>query len=342
MKAVSFHTHGGPEVLRAEDVPDPTVSPDEVLIEVRAASINHLDIFVRRGLPGVVIPLPHIPGADAAGIIREVGLQVDGLEPGQRVTINPGINCGRCEFCSAGFASQCLRYRIVGEHVQGSYAELIKVPSHNVLPIPDAMGFEEAAAAPLVFLTAWSMMITKGRIKPGEDVLILGAGGGVGTAAVQIAKMVGCRVYATVGSAQKLEKAKNLGADVVISHKDEEFDRVIRDQTNKRGVDVVVDYIGADTWVRSLRAARRGGRILTCGATTGPTPKTDLRYIFFRQLQIIGSTMGSPQDFAEVMRCVFRGQLKPVVDRVLPLTEAGQAHELIEARQVFGKLVLVP
>ena len=342
MKAVLFHTHGGPEVLRTEDVPDPTVSPDEVLIEVRAASVNHLDIFVRRGLPGVELPLPHIPGADAAGIVREVGLQVEGLEPGQRVTINPGTNCGHCEFCSAGFASQCLRYRVVGEHIQGSYAALLKVPSHNVLSIPDEMGFEEAAAAPVVFLTAWSMMVTKGRIKPGEEVLILGAGAGVGTAAIQIAKMVGCRVYATAGSDEKLRKAQNLGADVVINHTDEEFDRVIRDQTNKRGVDVVVDYIGADTWVRSLRSARRGGRILTCGATTGPTPKTDLRHIFFRQLQIIGSTMGSPRDFVEVMRCVFRGQLKPVIDRVLPLTEARQAHELIESRQVFGKLVLVP
>ena len=342
MKAVRFHEHGGPEVLRTEDAPDPQISSDEVLIEVRAASVNHLDVFVRRGIPGVRLPLPHIPGADAAGIVRRVGAEVQGLAPGQRVTINPGIHCGRCEFCSAGFASQCITYRVVGEHIQGSYSELLKVPSPNVLPIPDALGFEEAAAAPLVFLTAWSMMVTKGRIKPGEDVLILGAGAGVGIAAIQIAKMVGCRVFATAGSDQKLEKASTLGADVVINYKDEEFDRVIRRETDKRGVDVVVDYIGADTWVRSLRSARRGGRILTCGATTGPTPQTDLRHIFFRQLQIIGSTMGSPQDFAEVMRCVFRGQLRAVIDRVLPLNEARQAHELVENRKVFGKLVLVP
>ena len=270
MKAVVFHEHGGPEVLRYEDVPEPKPGRGEVVIKVRATSINHIDIFLRHGMPGV------------------------------------------------------------------------KVPAHIVLPIPDSISFEEAAAAPLVFLTAWSMMVIKGNIRPGEDVLILGAGAGVGTAAIQIAKMAGCRVFAAASTEDKLERARELGADVLINYKAEEFDRKIRDLTNKRGVDVVVDYIGADTWVRSLRSARRGGRVLTCGATTGFAPQTDLRQIFFRQVQVIGSTMGSHREFLDVMKCVFRGQLRPVIDRVLPLAEARKGHELIEQRHVFGKVVLTP
>lgn len=342
MKAVVFHQHGGPEVLRYEDVPDPTPARGEVLIEVKATSINHLDIFIRRGMPGVHVPMPKIAGSDAAGLIRELGPDVAGLKVGQRVTINPGISCGHCEFCAAGFGSQCVSYTIVGEHSDGAYAELVKAPAHVVLPIPDSLSFENAAAAPLVFLTAWSMMIGKGNIRPGEDVLILGAGGGVGTAALQIAKMAGCRVFATASSEEKLERARQLGADFVINYKTDEFDRKIRELTHKRGVDVVVDYIGADTWVRSLRSARRGGRVLTCGATTGFAPQTDLRQIFFRQVQVIGSTMGSHREFLDVMKCIFRGQLKPVIDRVLPLSEAQKAHEVIEGRSVFGKIVLTP
>lgn len=342
MKAVVFHEHGGPEVLRYEDVPDPVPGRGEVLIEARATSINHIDIFLRRGMPGIKVPLPKIVGSDASGIIREVGPDVSGLKTGQRVTINPGVSCGRCEFCSAGFGSQCTSYHMIGEQTDGAYAQLVKVPAHIVLPIPDSLSFEEAAAAPLVFLTAWSMMVGKGNIRPGEDVLILGAGAGVGTAAIQIAKMAGCRVFVTASSGEKLERAKTLGADFLINYKDEEFDKKIRDLTNKRGVDVVVDYIGADTWVRSLRSARRGGRVLTCGATTGFAPQTDLRQIFFRQVQVIGSTMGSHREFLDVMQCVFRGQLKPVIDRVLPLKDARKGHELIEQRSVFGKIVLTP
>jgi len=342
MKAVVFKQHGGPEVLEYTTVPDPKPARGEVLIEVKAASINHLDMFLRRGMPGIKIPFPKIAGSDAAGIVRELGEDVSGLRTGQRVTINPGISCGRCEFCAAGFASQCLSYAMVGENRDGAYAELLTVPAHIVLPIPDSLSFEEAAAAPLVFLTAWSMMVTKGNIRPNEDVLVLGAGAGVGTAAIQIAKMVGCRVFATASSDEKLERARQLGADFVINYKTEGFDRKIRDLTNKRGVDVVVDYIGADTWVRSLRSARRGGRVLTCGATTGFAPQTDLRQIFFRQLQIIGTTMGNHRDFLNVMNCIFRGQLKPVIDRVLPLAEARKAHELIEQRAAFGKIILTP
>jgi NADPH:quinone reductase-like Zn-dependent oxidoreductase len=340
MKAVVFHQHGGPEVLQYQDVPDPKPGRGEVLIEVRAASINHIDIFLRRGMPGVNIPMPKIVGSDAAGVVRELGPGVSGLQAGQRVTINPGISCGRCEFCAAGFGSQCMSYAMVGEHRDGAYAQFVAVPAHIVLPIPDSLSFEEAAAAPLVFLTAWSMMVGKGNIRPGEDVLILGAGAGVGTAAIQIAKMVGCRVFATASSEEKLQRAKELGADFLINYKTDEFDKKIRELTNKRGVDIVVDYIGADTWVRSLRSARRGGRVLTCGATTGFAPQTDLRQIFFRQVQVFGSTMGSHREFLDVMKCVFRGQLKPVIDRILPLAEARKGHELIESRAVFGKIVL--
>ena len=229
---------------------------------------------------------------------------------------------------------------MVGENRDGAYADFVVVPAHVVLPIPDSMSFEDAAAAPLVFITAWSMMVGKGNIRPGEDVLILGAGAGVGTAAIQIAKMVGCQVFVTASSDEKLRRAKELGADFLINHTTEEFDKRIRDLTNKRGVDVVVDYIGADTWVKSLRSARRGGRVLTCGATTGFAPQTDLRHIFFRQVRVIGSTMGSHKEFLDVMKCIFRGQLKPVIDRVLPLPEASRGHELIERRAVFGKIVL--
>jgi NADPH:quinone reductase-like Zn-dependent oxidoreductase len=341
MKAVVFDQHGGPEVLQLRDVPDPKTGPGHVLIEVKATSINHIDIFLRRGMPGVKVPMPKIVGSDAAGIIRELGTGVSGLTVGQRVTINPGISCGHCEFCAAGFGSQCVSYSMVGESRDGAYAQLISVPAHIVLPIPDALSFEDAAAAPLVFLTAWSMMVGKGNIRPGEDVLILGAGAGVGTAAIQIAKMAGCRVFVTASSEEKLRRAKELGADFLINYSTNEFDKSIRDLTNRRGVDVVVDYVGADTWVRSLRSARRGGRVLTCGATTGFAPQTDLRQIFFRQVQVIGSTMGSQREFLDVMKCVFRGQLKPVIDRVLPLSEARKGHELIEQRAVFGKIVLV-
>jgi NADPH:quinone reductase-like Zn-dependent oxidoreductase len=340
MKAVVFSQHGGPGVLEYRDVPDPKPGPGEVLIQVKATSINHLDIFLRRGLPGIKVPLPKIVGSDASGIVRELGTGVSGLKTGDRVTINPGISCGHCEFCAAGFGSQCVSFAMVGENRDGAYAELVSVPAPIVLPIPDSFSFEEAAAAPLVFVTAWSMLVGKGNIRPGEDVLILGAGAGVGTACIQIAKMVGCRVFATASSDEKLERARAIGADVLINYAKDEFDKKIRDLTNKRGVDVVVDYLGADTWVRSLRSARKGGRVLTCGATTGFAPQTDLRQIFFRQVQVLGSTMGSPREFLDVMKCLFRGQLKAVIDRVLPLTEARKGHELIEQRLVFGKIVL--
>jgi NADPH:quinone reductase-like Zn-dependent oxidoreductase len=342
MNAVRFHEHGAAEVLRYETAPDPHLQPDQVLLEVRAASVNHLDIFVRQGLPGAKLALPHIPGADAAGIVREVGRRVTAIQAGQRVVINPGFGCGACGACTGGQASLCRQYRIFGEHIPGSYAEQMAVPARNIHPIDEQLTFEDAAAAGLVFLTAWSMLITKGRLRPGEDVLVLGAAAGVGTAAIQIARLAGCRVWAAAGSDAKLERARELGAQELINYNTEEFDRVVRERTGKRGVDVVVDYVGADTWPKSLRAVRSGGRVLTCGATTGPHPETDLRHIFYRQLQVIGSTMGSPREFEEVMGLINGGVLKPVVDRILPLSAAGEAHRAIERREVSGKIVLQP
>lgn len=342
MRAVRFHEHGPASVLVLESVPDPAPGPGEVQVEVRASAVNHLDIFVRRGIPGARLRLPHIPGADGAGIVRALG---DGADEGlrdQRVVIHPGVSCGVCEFCDRGLGGMCPKYRIFGEHTPGTYAESIVVPARNVLPIPDRLSFEEAAAVPLVFLTAWSMLVTRGRVRAGEDVLILGAGAGVGTAAIQIARLSGCRVWAAAGSEAKLRRAAELGAEELINTNEARFDDVVRERTKKRGVDVVVDYIGADTWVQSLRAVRRGGRILTCGATSGHAPRTDLRHIFFRQLQVIGSTMGNMNDFREVMALVFRGSLEPVVGAILPLADARKAHEMLETRQAIGKIVLVP
>jgi NADPH:quinone reductase-like Zn-dependent oxidoreductase len=342
MRAVVLDKHGGPEVLTMQEREIPKPGADEILIEVRATSINHIDVWVRKGLPGIRFPLPLIPGCDVAGIVRASGDRVSGPPDGTRVVINPGISCGSCGSCAAGFASQCDSFTMVGEHRDGGYAQFVVVPAHIALPIPDSLSFEEAAAAPLVTVTAWSMMVNKGKLRPGEDVLILGVGAGVGTAALQIAKMTGCRVFAAASTDAKLERARQLGADVLINYAKEDFDRKVRELTDRRGVDVVIDYIGAETWVKSLRSARKGGRVLTCGATTGYDPRTDLRHIFYRQVQVIGSTMGSHRDFLDAMRCVFRGQIKPVIDRVLPLSEVRRGHEAIEAREIFGKVVLRP
>jgi len=340
MKAVVFHEHGGPDVLRYQDMPDPVIGPDEVLIRVKATSVNHLDIWVRRGIPG--IKLPHISGSDVAGVIEQVGERVTDVKPGQRVIANPNISCGRCEYCLQGEDSLCMHYRILGEQVDGGYAELARVPAKNAIPLPEHVSFEDAAAATLVFMTAWRMLITRAGLRPGEDILILGASGGVGTAAVQIAKLVGARVFVTASTDEKLERLRELGADVLINYKTSEFDKEIKSKTNRRGVDVVVDCVGAETWVKSLRSLAKNGRLVTCGATTGPNPQTDIRYIFWNQLRIIGSTMGSTKELLDVLKLLWAGDLKPVIYRIMPLREAAEAQRLLEERQVFGKVVLVP
>jgi len=338
MKAVRFHEQGPPSVLRYEDCPDPEPGPDEVLLQVRAASVNHLDIWVRRQLPGV--ELPRIPGADAAGIVGALGEGVTGLAVGDRVLLLPGTSCGSCGSCAEGQPTLCRRYGIYGESFDGTYCSRLVAPAANCLPIPEAWDFAEAAAFPLVAVTAWRMCMVRGGLSEGEDVLILGASGGVGALCIQVAKLAGCRVLAAASTPEKLALCEALGADVLLPYTDIDWVRQVKSETGKRGADVTIDTIGKATWNQSLRATRAGGRVLTCGATTGHNPEEDLRHIFFRQLSIIGSTMGNPEDLQAALAAATKGQLRPVIDRRLPLEEAQQAHELVEGRRVLGKVVL--
>ncbi len=338
MKAVFFDKHGGPEVLRYGDFEDPVPGPGEVLVDVRASSLNHLDLFVRRGLPGIL--LPHITGSDAAGIVVKTSGGTSGPRPGQRVLVHPALSCGKCEYCSRGDDSMCRSFKILGEQIQGACCEKLVVPAENVVAIPDSLSFTDAAAVPLVFVTAWRMLITRGRLRPGEDVLILGAAAGVGTACIQIAKAVGARVFACASTAEKLELCRILGADVLIDYSREDFVKRVREETGKRGVDVCVDYIGKDTWVKSLQSLTKGGRLLTCGATTGYDPATDLRQIFFRQLEVIGSTMGSKSDLLAALDGILEGKMRPVVGAVVDLENTAEAHRMMEGRKVLGKVVI--
>jgi len=340
MKAVFFREHGGPEVLNCGDFDDPVLRPGEVLVGIKAASVNHLDLFVRRGVPGISIPLPHIPGSDAAGVVERLGGGVEDVSVGQRVLVNPSVSCGQCEFCVRGDASLCLSYRLIGETTQGTCCEKIAVPCANVIPIPEGMTFELAASIPLVFMTAWRMLITRGRLRPGEDVLVLGASAGVGIAAIQIAKVTGARVFAAASTQEKLQLCRELGADVLINYSSEDFVSRVRAETGKRGVDVVIDYVGKETWVKSLRSLARGGRLLTCGATTGYDPQTDLRHIFYRQLQVIGSTMGSKNDLVAPLKLIQSGRMRPVVGAVYDLADTAAAHRAMEERRALGKIVI--
>jgi NADPH:quinone reductase-like Zn-dependent oxidoreductase len=340
LKAVFFERHGGPEVLRYGDLEDPKPGRGEVLLDVKATSVNHLDMFVRRGAPGIKVALPHIPGCDAAGVVAGLGEDVEGVGVGDRVLVDPSLTCGRCEFCVRGDATLCRTFRVIGEHVPGASAEKLAVPAVNLQKIPDSLSFEDAAAAPMVFVTAWRMMVTRGRLRPGETVLILGAASGVGTACIQIAKLTGATVLAAAGGKDKLKLCRDLGADVLIDYTKEDFVKRARESTAKRGVDVCVDFVGKDTWVKSLRSLAQGGRVLTCGATTGYDPATDLRHIFYRQLEIIGSTMGTHNDLAAAMKFIYEGRMKPVVGKVMDLADTGQAHKMMEDRKVLGKIVI--
>jgi len=341
MKAVVVPRYGGPDVLElVADHPDPVPGPDQVVLRVHATSLNHLDLFVREGIPALKLTLPHILGSDAAGDIAEVGSDVTDHEVGERVVVNPGISCGRCEFCLTGEDSLCVEYKILGEHLPGAYAEKVAVPARNVLKIPTDMEFPAASAAPLAFMTAWRMLVTRAKVRPGEDVLVLGAGSGVSTAAIQVAKLAGCTVFVTSSSDEKLRKAKALGADVLINYKALPWSKAIWELTGKRGVDVIVDHVGEATFKESVRTLRRGGRIVVPGATTGPMLELDARYLFWRQLSVLGSTMANQREFEEVMKLVFMGRLKPVVDRVFPLAKAREAHEYLARGDQFGKVVL--
>ena len=342
MQAVQFTGHGDRGVVEYGAHPDIDPGRGEVRIEVRASALNHLDIWTRRGLPGVDLAMPHIPGSDAAGVVDAVGPGVSRVAPGDRVAVSAGVHCGDCEFCRAGEFTQCVDYHVVGEHTRGVHAERPVVPAETLVPVPDGVDWETAAAAPLVFQTAWRMLVTRAELRPGESVLVLGASGGVGHAAVQIADYLGAAVYATASSDEKLAYAREVGADHTIDYEAENFAERIREQTGKRGVDVVVDHVGAATWQDSLASLARGGRLVTCGATTGPHPETDINRIFWNQLSVIGSTMATPGEVDEVLELVWAGELEPRIRATLPMSEAAEGHRMLEERDGFGKVVLVP
>jgi NADPH:quinone reductase-like Zn-dependent oxidoreductase len=325
VKAIRIHEDGGPEVLRYEDVPDPVAGPGEVLIRLRAASLNHLDLWVRKGLPSV--PKPRILGADGAGVVEGLGDDVEGFVVGDSVVINPGL-------------AHDGRITVLGEHMDGTHAELVSVPATNVYPVPDGLGFEEAAAFPLVFLTAYRMLVTKARVAEGEWVLVWGAGGGVGTAAFSIARALGARTIVTSSSAEKRERLRGLGADAVLDHSEADVAAEVKRLTGGGGADIVIEHVGEATWQRTLASARAGGRIVVCGATSGPNPPAVLHRVWWKELTIYGSTMGMKEDFEGAYELVRSGRARPIVDEVFPLAEARAAHERLESAAQFGKVVL--
>ena len=340
MRAIAIREHGGPEVLREEELPTPEAGPGQVLVRIDAVALNHLDLWVRRGLPGLRLTYPHLLGCDMAGTVAALGPGAAGPAPGSKVVVNPGISCGRCRECLLGRDNLCREYGILGEHLSGGYAEYIAVPAANVIPRPANLTAPEAAAYPLTMLTAWQMLVRKAQVQPGETVLVLGAASGVGTAAVQIAKLFGARVIATSTSDAKLERARAIGADDTINTQSRDLVEGVRELTGKRGADVVFEHIGRELFAKAILSCAKGGRIVTCGATTGFDPIVDLRHIFFRQISILGSTMGSKGDLHDVTAHIAAGRLKPIVDRVLPFGEAANAHRLLEDRSQFGKIVL--
>ena len=340
MKAIVFHQHGGPEVLKYADAPEPALRANDVLVRVKACALNHLDLWVRRGLPNVPLPLPHIPGSDVAGEIAKIGADVTTIRVGQKVVLAPLVSCGKCPACLGGLDNHCRQATNLGYMIDGGCAEFVRAPEVNCLAYPEDLTWEQAAAIPLVFQTAWHMLITRAELQPGEDVLVLGAGSGVGSAAIQIAKFFGARVLTTAGSEEKLAKAKELGADHLINYKTQKIRDEVRRITDKRGVDVVVEHVGAASWEDSLSSLAPIGRLVTCGATTGYDGKVDLRFLFSRQLSLLGSYMGTKSELHRVMKLVAAGKLKPVVDRVFPLAEAAAAHAYLESSSQFGKVVL--
>lgn len=340
MKAQVLYQHGEIDVLQAADLPEPVAGPGQVVVRVKAVALNRLDIWVRKGLPNLKLSYPHLLGSDIAGEVVEVGPGVSGIETNQKVLVNPGLSCGRCRQCLLGRDNLCPKYHIIGESAPGGYCEYFAVPKENLLPYPQKLSFEEAATIPLTFLTAWQMLVLKAKVQPGETVFIHGAGSGVSVAAVQIAKLFGCFVIVGSSSESKREKAKALGADEAVPT--DQFFPELRRITQKRGVDVIVEHPGAATWDLSLKALVPGGRLVTCGATSGFEAKTDLRYVFFKQLQILGSTMGPKGTLFDIISHIESGALKPVLDQVFPLSEARAAHRALEAQSQFGKIVLRP
>ena len=340
MKAIRFYEHGASDRLRYEDAPDPVAGPAEVVVRVKACALNYLDVWQRKGLPGIRIPMPHISGSDIAGIIESVGTGVEYLKPGEKTLVNPGLSCMHCEPCYRGHDNQCRDYSVLGNFNDGGYAERVRIPAVNALPYPGDMPFSEAAALPLVFMTAWHMLVTRCALRAGEDVLVLGAGSGVGSAAIQIARLFHARVIATAGTDAKLEKARALGAHHVINHARQKIKDEVREITNKRGVDIVFEHIGAATWQDSVSCLARHGRLVTCGVTTGYDVRLDLRHVFAKEISIKGSFMGSRHELLQVLKHVQAGLLRPVVSEVMPLKDAARAQDMLENREHFGKIVL--
>lgn len=340
MKAVVFREHGGPERLEIAEVPVPTMAATSLLVEVRACSLNHLDLWTLQGLPGLNIEMPHVLGNDIAGVVKTVGPEVSHLAIGDRVIVAPGLSCGHCAQCLSGQDNLCPAYSILGHRINGGLAQYVNVPAANALAMPARLDFPQAAAVPLTFLTAWHMLVTRAHLQPGEDVLVLAAGSGVGSAAIQIAKLLGARVIATAGNEQKLELARRLGADDSIQHYDQRISEVVKKITNRKGVEVVVEHVGSATWDESMRSLGSNGRLVTCGATTGYEAKLDLRHLFYRQLTVLGSMMGSKAELLQALKFVDSGKLQPVVDRIYPMEETRQAFERLQASQHFGKVVV--
>ena len=341
MKAIVLRGHGGPEVLEQTELPHPEPGPGQVRIEIAAVALNHLDLWVRKGGPAFKLHFPHVLGADIVGTIDAVGPGAT-AKVGAKAVVQPGLSCGTCAQCLGGHDNLCRFYKILGEHANGGYCEAICVPEVNVAPYPERLSFPQAAAAILPFLTAWQMVVRKARVAPGDTVLVHGAGSGIGVAAIQIAKLFGARVIATASTEDKLKRAAELGADVLVNYTSGDFVAECRAQTGKRGVDAVIEHVGGEVFAASLRAVRAGGRIVTCGATAGFHPAIDLRHIFFRQVEVLGSTMGSKADLLAVLGHVAAGRLSPVVHEVLPLERAADAHRILERREAFGKVVLEP
>ena len=340
LRAVVFHEFGGPEKLRYEEVPDPTFNETEALIRVRACALNHLDIWGRMGTRSERVPLPHISGSDISGEIVKVGKLVTNHKPGEKVVIAPGMSDGTCEFCTSGWDSLCEIYKIIGYETQGGYAEYVSVPRENLLPIPDNLSFEEAASVPLVFLTAWHMLTTRAHLAAGETVLVWAAGSGVGSAAIQVAKLLGAKVIATAGNADKLEKARKLGADWVVNHHSQDVPAEVKRVTNGKKANVVFDHVGQETWEKSMRSMAPAGRLVNCGVTSGGKAEIDIRYVFVRQFSLLGSYMGGRGELMKVLSFFEQGRLKPIVDSVFPLKDAAAAQTRMEKSEHFGKIVL--
>ena len=342
MKAIRIHKHGGPEVLQIDEMEIPKPSHGEVLVRILAAAMNHMDLWVRMGLPGVQIPIPIILGCEGSGVIEEIGLGVKNFKKGDEVVLSPQTSCGRCEACVSGNDHHCRSYQIYGEHTQGTEAEYKVMPESDLFPKPNNLSFEEAAAVPLTFLTAWQMLVDRGQVGPGKDVLVLAGSSGVGSAGIQIAKLFGARVITTVGSDEKRDRLKELGADFVINHRTQDFSEEVKKITQKRGVDIVLEHVGTATWEKSLKSLAYAGRLVTCGSTTGFDVKINLRHLFIKQQQILGSTMGPKASLFKILRLVGEKKLRPVLDQIFPFSEIQKAHQRLEQRQQMGKIVLVP